>query len=272
MRYWLPLAVFALIGSGCASTAVFPTPEAREALAPGGKLRVALNVGNPALVKRDAAGAVSGIAVDLGRALADRLDAEFVPVLYANAGTLVDGAKTGAWDIAFAAIDPARSDTLEFTAPYMEVGNTLLVSSSSAIRTLADADRPGVRIAVGAKNAADLYLTRNVREAQLIRIPDTLDAALEMLQMGKADVYAGNNERLLVMREKLGAYRLLEGRYYAVEHAIALPRGKKPALGFAAAFVEELKNSGAVAAAIQRHSLRGVNVAPLSKGRAAAGR
>jgi len=264
--------VAGLIAAGCASPIVMPTPQAREALAPGGKLRVALNMGNPALAKRDAGGSVSGIAVDLGRALATRLEAEFVPVMYPNAGALVEGAKAHAWDIAFAAVDPARADLLEFTAPYMEVGNTLIVPAGSAVRTLADADRPGVRIGVGVKNAADLYLTRSLKEAQLVRVADTLDAGLELLQSGRADVYAGNNERLLAMREKLGGYRMLEGRYYSVEHAIAVPRGSRAAIGFASAFVEELKSSGVVAEAIGRHALRGVNVAPSARGRAAAGR
>jgi polar amino acid transport system substrate-binding protein len=251
---------------------VSPTPQARQALAPDGKLRVAINLGNPVLVKRDAAsGELSGIAIDLGRRLASRLDAQFVPVSYPNAGALVDGAKAGAWDVAFAAIDPARADTLDFTAPYMEVGNTLVVSLSSAIQTLADADRPGVRIGVGVKNAADLYLSRNLKEAQLVRIPDTLDAAVELLQTGKADVYAGNRERLLLVRDTLMGYRLLDGRYYSVEHAIAVPRGRRPGLRFADAFVEELKRTGAVAESIKRHAVRGVDVAPSSRGRAAAG-
>jgi len=269
---WLSFAVLVSLAAACAATSVAPTPEARQSLTPTGKLRVAINVGNPALAKRDpASGEVLGIAIDLGRALASRLDAEFVPVLYPNAGALVDGAKAGAWDVAFAAIDPARADTLEFTAPYMEVGNTLLVSLSSGIRTLAEADRPGVRVGVGVKNAADLFLSRNLKEAELVRVADTLDAAVELLQTGKADVYAGNGERLVALRDRLQGYRILEGRYYSVEHAIAVPRGRRPGLMFAAAFVEELKSSGAVAQAIKRHSIRGVEVAPSARGRAAAG-
>ena len=240
---------------------------------PTGKLRVAINLGNPVLAKRDTtSGEVSGIAIDLGRALASRLEAEFVPVLYPNAGALVDGAKAGAWDVAFAAIDPARADTLDFTAPYMEVGVTYVVPLSSGIRTVADADRPGVRVGVGVKNAADLYLSRSLKDAQLVRVADTLDAAVELLQTGKADIYAGNRERLLLVRDQLVGYRLLDGRFYAVEHAIAVPRGRRPAAGFVDAFVEELKSSGAVAESIKRHSIRGVDVAPSAKGRAAAGR
>jgi polar amino acid transport system substrate-binding protein len=269
---WLPLVIFAVLSGGCASTAVYPTPEARQALTSDGRLRVGINLGNPVLAKRDAtSGEVSGVAIDLGRRLASRLEVGFVPMLYANAGALVDAGKAGAWDVAFAAIDPARADTLEFTAPYMEVAVTYVVPLSSGIRTVAEADRPGVRIGVGAKNAADLHLSRSLKDAALVRVADTLDAAVELLQTGKADIYAGNRERLLLVRDQLVGYRLLDGRFYAVEHAIALPRGRRPGLGFVDAFVEELKSSGAVAEAIRRHSIRGVDVAPSAKGRAAAG-
>ena len=258
----LALALVALV-AGCASTA--PTPEARNQLAPDGKLRAAINLGNPALAKRDAAGQVAGITIDLGRMLADRAGAAFVPVLYPNVGALVDGARVGAWDIAFAAVDPARADALEFTAPYMEVSVTLLVPASSSIQNLADADRPGVRIGVGAKNAADLYLSRSLKQAQLVRVADNLPAAAELLQSGKADLYASNREGLLSLLGQLAGYRVLEGRFYAVEHAIAVPRGNSAALGFAAAFVEEQKRSGAVARAIERNGIRGVDVAPPAK-------
>ena len=256
MKSWL----MALLLIGCASTGI--SPEARNDLAPNGKLRAAINLGNPALAKRDAKGEVAGITLDLGRALAQRLGAEFVPVLYPNVGALVEGAKAGAWDIGFAAIDPARADTLEFTAAYMEVSVTLLVPANSGIQALADADRAGVRIGVGTRNAADLFLSRNLKQAELVRVADNLDAAVGLLQAGRADVYASNREGLLSLRDKLPGYRIVENRFYAVEHAIALPRGKKAGLAFVAAYVEELKRSGEVARAIERNALRGVEVAP----------
>src|SRR2546423_4139695 len=202
-----------------------PTPGAREALAPGGKLRVAVNLANPALAKRDQAGEVSGIAIDFGRALASRLEAQFVPVLYPNPGAVVDGARAHAWDVTFAAIDPARADTLEFTAPYMEVSLSLIVPATSAIRNLADADQPKLRIGVGSRNAADLYLTRNLQRAELVRVADNLAAAIELLKAGKADVFASNREGLLDLSEKVDGYRILGGRFHVVEHAMALPKG-----------------------------------------------
>lgn len=250
----------ALILAGCASSAV--APDARNDLAPGGKLRAAINLGNPALAKRDAKGEVTGITVDLGRSLAQRLGVEFVPVLYPNVGGLVEGAKAGAWDIGFAAIDPARADTLEFTAPYMEVSVSLLVPPGSGIQSLADADRAGMRIGVGTRNAADLFLTRNVKQAELVRVADNLDAAVDLLQARRADVYASNREGLLDLRERLPGYRIVENRFHAVEHAIALPRGKQAGLAFVSRYVEDVKRSGEVARAIERNALRGVEVAP----------
>ncbi len=249
--------------AACATATAPPSPQARAALAPAGTLRVAINLGNPALAKRASDGAaVTGIAPDLGQALAARLGVGFVPVVYLSAGALVQGARAGAWDIGFAAIDPARADVLDFTAPYMEVGVTYLVPVRSPIRTVADADGQGVRIAVGTGNAADLFLSRALRQARLVRIPDTLDAAVEAVRTGQADLYAGNYERLWVLRERLGEYRILDDRFHAVEHAVAVPRGREPGLAYARAFVEELKASGAIADAIARHALRGVTVAP----------
>jgi polar amino acid transport system substrate-binding protein len=260
---WPLLAAAAALAVGCAGSATAPSTGAREALAPSGKLRVAINTGNPVLAKRDpASGDVTGITMDLGRMLAKRVGAEFVPVLYPNPGALVEGAKAGAWDVGFAAVDRARADVLEFTAPYMEVNITYLVPSASPVRAVADADRAGVRIGVGTKNAADLYLTRTLKQAQLVRIAENIDSAVELLRSGKADLFASNRAGLIQIRDKLGGYRLLDERLYAVEHAIALPRGRGPALADAKTFVEEAKRSGAVAQAIARHSIVGVEVAP----------
>jgi len=259
-RVLLLVAVGSLI-AGCATTG--PSPEARNALAPTGKLRVGINLANPVLAKRDpATGEVNGITMDLGRMLATRVGAEFVPVLYPNPGALVEGARAGAWDVGFAAVDPARADVLEFTAPYMEVSVTYVVPAASPVRSIADADRAGLRIGVGARNAADLFLTRTLKQAQLVRIPDNIDAAVELLRAGKADLFASNRAGLIQIRDKLGAYRLLDERLYAVEHAIALPRGRGAGLAHAKAVVEEAKRSGAVAQAIARHSIVGVEVAP----------
>ena len=261
-RVFLVAALVSVL-AGCTAVPGAPSPEVRQAIAPAGKLRVGINLGNPVLAKRGE-NELSGIAIDLGRLVAAKLDAAFAPVAYPNAAKLIDGVRAGEWDIAFAAIDPARADVLAFTAPYMEVSITYLVPDGSPIRSVSEADRPGVRIGVGTRNAADLYLSRSLKHAQLVRADDNLAGAVALLKEGKADILAGNRQGLVDARDRLGDYRLLDDRFYAVEHAIALPKEKGAALAYLKALVEEVKSDGTVARAISRHSIRGVQVAPLT--------
>ena len=244
--------------ASAATTSMAPTSELRQALAPTGKLRVGLNLGRSFLVKQDAAtGEVTGIALDLSRVLAERLNVTVELVLYPDVGPLVEGARAGAWDIAFLGIDPARSDVMEFSPPYIEVDNTYLVPVNSSIQTLADADRSDVRIGTGLESTTGLFLSRTIKHAQLVN-----GNATELLSTGKADIYAASRNLLLTVQERLSGYRLLDEGFDPVRHAIALPRGRESGLAFVAGFVEDIKASGVVAAAIARHSMRGSNVAP----------
>ena len=255
-------ALSLLVSCGAtAATSMAPSSEVRQALAPTGKLRVGINLQRIFLAKRDAAsGEVTGVAMNLGRSLAQRLGVTFEPVFYPNVGAVVDGVRDGAWDIAFLAVDPTRADLIDFTAPYIEVDNTYLVPVDSPIRTVADADRPGVRIGVGLRNATGLFLKRTLKYAELVGTQGV--GAVELLRSGKVDIAAGSRDGLLVVQEKLSGYRLLDDRYNAVGHAIALPRGRASGLPYVNAFVEEIKGSGVVAQAIAKHSIRGINVAP----------
>jgi len=244
--------------ASAATASIALTSEVRQELAPTGKLRVGLNLRRSFLVKQDAAtGEVTGMAVDLSRMLAERLSVTVELVLYPDVGPLVQGARAGAWDIAFLGIDPARSDVMEFTAPYIEVDNTYLVPVNSPIHTLADADRSGVRIGTGLESTTGLFLSRTIKRAQLVN-----GNATELLSTGKADIYAASRNSLLMVQERLSGYRLLDEGFDPVRHAIALPRGRELGLAYIKAFVEEIKASGVVAAAIARHSMRGINVAP----------
>jgi polar amino acid transport system substrate-binding protein len=257
----LLIAALSLLVSSLASAAttlMAPTSELRQALAPTGKLRVGLNLRRSFLVTQDAAtGEVTGMAVDLSRLLAERLNVTVELVLYPDVGPLVAGARAGAWDIAFLGIDPARSDVMEFTAPYIEVDNTYIVPVNSPIHTLADADRSGVRIGTGLDSTTGLFLSRTIKHAQLVN-----GNATELLSTGKADIYAATRNLLITIQERLSGYRLLDEGFEPVRHAIALPRGSEAGLAFVSAFVEEIKTSGVVAAAIARYSMRGIKVAP----------
>ena len=141
-------------------------------LAPGGTLRAAINYGNPILATRDAAtGEARGVSVDLARELARRLGVRFEPVIYTAAGKVVEGIQAGAWDIGFFAIDPVRAADTDFSAAYVVIEGAYLVPQDSLIRRNEDVDRAGVRVVVGRGSAYDLYLTRNLKQAKLLRVP-----------------------------------------------------------------------------------------------------
>jgi len=197
------LSLFLSSFASGATSSMGPTSELRQALAPTGKLRVGLNLRRSFLVKQDAAtGEATGMAVDLSRMLAERLNITIELVLYPDVGPLVAGARAGAWDIAFLGIDPARFDVMEFTAPYIEVDNTYLVPVNSPIHTLADADRSDIRIGTGLESTTGLFLSRTIKRAQLVN-----GNATELLSTGKADIYAASRNLLLTVQERLSGYR-----------------------------------------------------------------
>lgn len=254
------LCGFVLVSlAGCA-TAPPPKPssEAARLLAPGGKLRVALLSANPVLV-RDRGGELSGIAVDLARALAGELGAEFVPVGYANGVAVLDSAARGEWGVAFLAFDPARTQ-VRFTQAYMEIENTLLVPAGSPIRDFGDMDRRGRWIVVQSGDSADLFLTRTLKQARLVRT--THAAAPEILARGQADAYAANRLRLVEIAPVLPGAVVLPGRFLALPQAIAVAPEREAALGYLNEFVERAKASGAVQRAIDRAGVPGAVVAP----------
>jgi polar amino acid transport system substrate-binding protein len=238
------------------------SPAARSDLAPTGKLRAGINYGNFLLVNKDpASGEPRGIAADLARELGRRagVPVEFVP--YDQAGKLAEGVRAGAWDVAFLGAEPQRANEITFTAAYLEIEATYLVPAGSPIRSIADVDREGVRIAVADKSAYDLFLSRNVKHAQLVRTQG-IDASYKLFVDSKLDVLAGLKPRLLKDVETLPGSRVLEGRFTAVQQAIGIPKGREAGAKYLREFAEEVKASGFVADAIARHSVRGVSVAP----------
>lgn len=233
-----------------------------SAVAPTGQLRVTLNIGNPVLAVKDpTTGEVHGVTVDLGRALATKLGVPVALVEYPNVARIVEGVRSGAWDIAFLAINPARAGDMDFTPPYMEVEDTYLVPTASPLRTTADADRPGIRIAVPSRSAPDIFLSRKLQQALLVR-GETEAAAFELLRSGQADAFAANRNSFATFTAGLEGYRALDGYFLAVPMAIAVPKGRANALATVSAFLEEAKVAGDVQRAIERANLRGVRVTP----------
>jgi polar amino acid transport system substrate-binding protein len=238
------------------------SPALRAEIAPTGTLRVGLNHGNFLLVAPGSmTGEPHGVAPDLARELARRLG---VPVQFVNfdtAGKLADAVKTGAWDVAFLGAEPQRAGEIAFSAAYLEIPSTYLVPAGSPIRTVAEVDRPGVRIAVAEQSAYGLYLERSIAHAQLVPAKG-LDASFDVFVAQKLDALAGLKPRLLTDVAKLPGARLLDGQFYGVPQAIGTPRGREAAAKYLRAFVEEIKASGLAASAISRNNVSGVNVAP----------
>jgi polar amino acid transport system substrate-binding protein len=234
----------------------------RSELAPGGTLRAGINYGNFLITKRPPAGGEpGGVAPDLARELARRAGVPIEFVTYEQAGKLAEGVRAGAWDIAFLGNEPQRANEIAFSPAYLEIEATYLVPAGSAIRSIAEVDRAGVRIAVADKAAYDLYLSRNLKHAQLVRA-EGIDGSYKLFVEQKLDVLAGLKPRLVSDVEKLPGSRVLDGRFMAVQQSIGSPRGRDAAAKYLREFVEEMKASGFVTRAIESHGVRGVAVAP----------
>ena len=261
--HWVLTATLGLLLTGCASLHTAPAPEVRQALAPSGKLRVGLWLDNPAQVIRDSvSGEMKGVGFDLGNELARRMGVPFEPVLYPSMGPLLDGAKSGAWDVVFIGVDPQRATYMDYTAPHLEVEFGYLIPAGSSISTMADVDRPGIRVAVPERGSADIFLSRTLKNAVVVQGPG-LSGALELLKSGKADVFGANKPNLFEVLKQLPGSRLLDGRPGSEQQAMAMPKGRGPGVAYAREFVEDAKSEGLVKAAIERVGLRGTVVAPL---------
>ena len=247
---------------GCASIGTAPTSEARQALAPTGKLRVALQLGSPHNVVRDStSGQMKGVGFDLGNELARRMGVAFEPVLYPSVGALLDAGKSGAWDVAFVGFSPARAKEWDFTALHMEMEFGYLVPANSSIATLADVDRPGIRVAVQEKSQPDVFVSRALKNAEVVRA-SSLAATLELLKSGKADAIFSIKPSLFEASNQLPGSRVLDGRSGVDPHAMAMPKGRDAGVAYARRFIENAKSEGLVKAAIERAGMRGAVVAP----------
>ena len=177
------------------------------------------------------------------------------------AGKVFDALKTGAWDIAFLAIDPARAAEIAFTAPYVVIEGTYLVPVDSPLRTIGDVDREGIRVAVGNKSAYDLYLTRTLKRAQIVRAP-TSPAAIEVFVRDKLEAAAGVKQPLLQFAKTNPNMRVMDGRFMAIEQAMGTPKGREAGARYLREFVEEMKASGFVATGLERSGQGDATVAP----------
>jgi polar amino acid transport system substrate-binding protein len=205
---------------------------------------------------------MKGVAFDLGKELARRIGVPFEPVLYPSVGALLDAGKSGAWDVAFVGFSPARAKEWDFSALHMEIEFGYLIPGGSSISTMADVDRPGIRVAVQEKSGPDAFFSRTLKNAVFVRAASN-PGALEVLKTGKADVMVSIKPVLFELSNQLPGSRVLDGRPGIDPHAMAMPKGRDLGAAYARKFIEDAKSEGLVKAAIDRVGMRGAVVAPL---------
>ena len=234
-------------------------PDVVKNLAPTGKLRAAINLGNPVLAQKDPAGGEpKGVTADLARELAKRAGVPLEFVTFDAAGKVFDALKTGAWDIAFLAIEPVRAAEIDFTAPYVIIEGVYMVPVGSALKTVADVDREGVRVAVNKASAYDLFLTRTLKHAQLVRG----ELGVDLFVADKLEVAAGVKQPMVAYAKTNQNVRIMDGRFMEIRQAMGTPKGRDAAARYLRGFVEEMKASGFVAEALKRSNQPDAAVAP----------
>jgi polar amino acid transport system substrate-binding protein len=228
--------------------------------APSGKLRVAINVGNPILARRSGGGA-EGVSVDLAREFARQLGVDAELIVFATAGESVEAVRTRQADLGFFAIDPKRSDGIAFSAPYVLIEGAYLVKDASPLHANHEVDRPGTRVVVGLGSAYDLHLTRELKQAEIVRAATSPAVVDHFLQCG-AEVAAGVKQQLEADAARLGGLRLLPGRFMVIQQAMGVPTGRERTLAALRHFVEDMKGGGFVTQALSTHGIEGATVAP----------
>jgi polar amino acid transport system substrate-binding protein len=230
-------------------------------LAPTGRLRAAINFGNPVLAGKDpVTGAPCGISVDLAHELARRLGVPIEIVPYDGAGKVVAGIAQKAWDVCFLAIDPLRAEEISFTAAYAVIEGVYLVAAKSSIQDLASVDRPGIRVGVIKGSAYDLHLSREVKHASIVRAEDA-GAVMDLWVAGQLDVVAGVKAQLEADAKRIPGLRMLPGSFMAINQAMGTLRGRDAGSAYLRQFVDDVKTGGFVAGAFARNHITGAIIA-----------
>ena len=248
--------------AACAATPPGPSADALQALAPTGKLRVALLELQAHAVKDPYTGNLKGVSHDLTRELAARLGVPFEPVFYPNPGAYIAAGQAGQWDIGSMGVAPERRASFDFPTSHMAVEVGYLAPAGSRLATASDIDRAGVRVAVVERGTPDIFLTASLKQASIVR-GSNFGAAVELVKSAKADVLGAQKPNLYQFIDRLPGARILEGRAGIEEQALAVPTGRNPAgVAYVSAFIQEAKATGLVKQALERSGLRGAVVAP----------
>jgi len=225
----------------------------RREFAPTGTLRAGINLGNPVIAQKDPnGGAPRGVGPELARELAKRLGVGIAYVTYDTAGKLADGVRGNAWDVAFLAGEPERAQEIAFSPPYAQIEGTYMVRRDSPWQRTPDVDRPGVRVAVGTKTAYDLFLSRNLKHAELVRFPTSL-AAIDAFekQAEKLDAVAGVRQTLMMAAPRSPGVRVMDDAFQVIRQASGVPKGRDEAARYLSGFIQEMKASGFVKRALE---------------------
>ena len=257
LRTWSAVLALSLV-SGCMTSPKVPD-AARSELAPTGKLRAGMNLGNTLFTTKDAAsGELRGVSVDVMRELASRLGVPVEFVVHATPGDVADASAAGTWDVAVLAIEQARAEKIAFSPAMTEIEATYVVQKNSPLQSVGQVDASGIRISAPEKAGYELYLTRTLRNATLVRTK-SVQASIDLFNERRADALAGLKPALLESMGKIPDGRLLEGKFMTVNHGLGVPRERPAAAEYLKAFVEEMKASGFVARSIERHGVQGLS-------------
>jgi polar amino acid transport system substrate-binding protein len=261
-----PIIVAFLIVAGAlvwrGNPAIASDPEPRLILAPTGVLRAGLYPGTPTSILPDAGSREArGVGYDLGKELARRLGVPYEPVVFAKNAEVLAAVKTGEVDVAFTNATAARARDMDFGPPYLEIELGYLVPRGSTLTKPSEMDAAGLRVGVTAGSSSDAALSRDFKHAEIVRAA-TFDVAIEMMSAGAISAYATNKATLFEMAEKLPGSKVLDGRWGTERHAIAIPKGREPAMAFIRQFTSEVKSEGVVGTAIARAGLRGATASP----------
>ena len=239
-------------------------PSLLSAFAPAGRLRASINLGNAILAGKDpVSGQPAGVSIDIARAFASRLGMPLELVVFDTAAKSVEAVKNEQADLGFFAIDPLRGEGISFTAPYVLIEGAYLVRNESSLQSNEEVDRPGIRVAAGAGSAYDLYLSRALKHAEIVRAA-TSQAVVDTFMVSGLDVAAGVKQQLQADAQRISGLRLLPGRFMVIQQAMVISQSRGPAAAtLLADFVEEIKASGFVATALERHGIEGAIVAGL---------
>lgn len=242
------------------------TPDVVQSLAPTGKLRAAINFGNGVLAQKDpSTGAPRGVSADLSKELAKRLGVPVEFVTFEAAGKVFEALKAGAWDVAFLAVEPVRAAEIDFSPPYVLIEGTYMVPKDSPLKAVEDVDRAGVRIAVGRASAYDLYLTRTIKNATLVRAATGGGKAMiDLFNADKLEAVAGVKQPLVEYARTDPNVRVMDGRFMVIQQAMGTPKGRDAGARYLRMFIEEMKASGFVADGLKRSNQPDAVVAPPS--------